>query len=235
MATWPKHVLIAWGGRLGNPAVDVWTNTLKVVTSGSPSEALSLDQQETVAAGVADLLAPFHTTIFATSGFGLYGRSAYLDWVKVNSIGTDGKYVWPSTTVHDVAIPATGSGDGASWRDSLAITLRTDRTRGRAHAGRFYPAGTTPHGLTAGSPYISSADATSAMNAAVTLINGINGLDPAGDGSIGITVANVSAGWAEQPSGLVIAVSGVEVDRVLDTQKRRTNRVPRSVVSASLV
>lgn len=238
MAVWPPHILIAWGGALGSPGLDIWTNTLKCYTSGSPTQSLSVDQQETVAnALVSDLSTLVETYLASGSGdtTGLYGNSAYLDWVKVNSIGSDGKYVHPTTTVVDLETPVNGHGTSTeSWRNSIVCTLRTDRQRGPAHVGRFYPAASAVGGLSSGAPYFTASYATAAATAVATLIEAINSLDPAGDGSITLTVANVSPETPTLPGGLVLAITSVEVDRVMDTQRRRTNRVPRNSESVDI-
>lgn len=232
---WPNHVLLAWGGDLGNPAMDVWTNTLKlVVVGGAQGGILSPDDQFAFANEADALLKAWHSTSVGTAA-GPYHLSAKLQWIKCNSIGADGRYVNPVTTEIQVATPPSGVATHPNWRQTAAITLRTAQTRGPAHVGRFYPAGSNYNfDGTGDAPYFSAAAAQSVADAAVTLIEGLNAIDINGDGSVMLQVSCVAQSTPAYPNGRVLAVQGVEVDRVFDTQKRRTNRVPRLSESSAV-
>jgi hypothetical protein len=154
-----------------------------------------------------------------------------LSWLKANMIASTGKYMYANTSVHDYPAGIKGtSGTKVDWRQSLVVTLRTDKARGRAHAGRFYPPVTPFLPELVGTPYISVTDATNFLNAAADFTANLTGLTLASGKSAIISIFSPG----ETDIGLEPAFNAVthwEVDRVLDTQRRRTNRVPRQVVS----
>jgi hypothetical protein len=154
-----------------------------------------------------------------------------LDSVKFNSIGHDGKYVFANTTEWVLSPPKVGgSAVGRSSRDTICVTLRASYNRGPGAFGRFYP---PPNQIqpAAGDSYFSQANAEAYRDLQLGLVNGLNGL-PAVSGNT-LTVVNISPG----PDGggfTVTPVTRVEVDRIIDTQRRRTNRVPRLTVSGAV-
>lgn len=232
---WNPHLLIAWGGTMGSPGLDVWTNTLKAIVQESDGVTLTSLTEEEQGLWLDDAQAVISTFFTSGTTYKVYGSAVYLNWAKANMIGADGKYVYPVTTVHDYSTPPNNTGAGSpDWRQSIAITLRTGLQRGPARVGRFYPAQTPGGCESAGSPYIATANATAIKTAAQTLVNSLNTItvtdSPLPSGKI-VTISCVSAG--ETAVGVEPSfnyVTSVEVDRVFDTQRRRTNRVPRSIV-----
>lgn len=228
--TWPIHILLAWGGTLGNPGVDIWANTLKFRAVGPPAGDLTIEQQEIFANAMIGALTPLHQTVMANSSGGLWNASARFQWIKLNTIGHDGKYFHDTTTVVDLGTEVPGKGSGANWRTSQVITFTTAKARGRAHSGRIYPVGTVTGGsVTAGSPYVSAADADAARDAMILCFQTIMAFDVVS--GVSLVPVNVSPDPLGQSGGFMEDITGVEVDRVLDTQRRRTNRVPRLVES----
>lgn len=145
-----------------------------------------------------------------------------LDMVKVNLIGTDGLYVNDDTQFVEVVpgVPTTNVSLFAPAQCTVCVSLTTNKSRGLAHGGRFYPPVCLP-GLGADGR-ITSANAQKIASSAATLISDLNAIGP-GDVSI---MSNVGAG-AREP------VRGVRVGRVVDTQRRRRNALPEEyVVSA---
>jgi len=70
---------------------------------------------------------------------GLVSTEARLTTVKVNLIGTDGRYVNDNTVQYDYPTPLQGTTTQYyPAQISYAVGLRTASQRGRAHAGRFY-------------------------------------------------------------------------------------------------
>jgi len=227
---WTPHLAIAWGGRLGTPALDSWVNTLHgiVTAPGGALDVLSKAEQDTWATAAAPL---FNTWHIATTN-PISSASALLDYVKANSVGADGKYVYPVSTVYSYPTPAGGGGAAANWRDSLVMTLRTDHARGRAHAGRFYPPA-FPSQPGTNSPYISTTLANAVLARLKTLLLGLQAIT-LGSGKA-VAIAAISAGLTDiglDPAYNVI--TKVEADLTPDTQRRRTNRVPRTSVSLVL-
>jgi hypothetical protein len=228
---WDPHLLIAWGGTLGTPPLDVWTNTLKAIPyepDGVTRSVLTVDEQDELLTLLEPIFSEFMNPATDTK---LIGAAAKMTWIKANMIASTGKYMYPTTSVYDFdpAIP----GDAASasdWRISLVPTLLTGKARGKAHSGRFYPPAVVPSMEGAGSPYVTTAQAQALANQAYALaVAGIGGVTLTSGKTLVtvITSPGETAVGVEPVSNMVLAV---EVDRVPDTQRRRTNRVPRSVV-----
>lgn len=228
--TWTPHLLIAWGGSIGNPALDSWTNTLKAFTadaSGVSVPFTEAEQDEWL--GLAQPIVS--AWVGQASPIGTHGGAVYLEWIKANMIAATGKYMYANTSIYDYPAPVQGKGaTPCDWRQSLVVTLRTDVSRGRAHAGRFYPPVTPLQPETVNTPYISEANASAFVLAAANMIGSLDGLTLASGKSALVSVFSPG----ETAVGLEPVYNGVvkfECDRVLDTQRRRTNRVPRQIVT----
>lgn len=66
-------------------------------------------------------------------------NAASLDLVKLNLIGTDGRYVGDETVEYEWPDPQVGASPGINPPQiALAVTLETGARRGLAHAGRFF-------------------------------------------------------------------------------------------------
>lgn len=213
------HVLLAFGGTLGNNSQEIWTCTLKLMGQFEPNDTMTLiEQAEFAAAAVTPLSAWFNSADASIS------EDARLAWVKCNSVGSDGRYIWNQTTQVDVNPVVRGKKQvQVSWRQSYAITLRTLSSRGPASRGRFYPPMVTPVPAS-GSPYVSAPTATAMANAAVTLLEDLSTIS-VGESNRKWQVCNASS-----INGMIGPIRRVEVDRIADTQRRRTNRIPRESV-----
>lgn len=231
---WPNHILIAFGGTLGNPGIDVWANTIRCTTDYSPDGLLTEDDQDQVAGGLITPIGAFVATTFTGTSRGLYSNGASLEWIKVNSIGHDGKYAHPNTTIVDVSPAVSGAGNNSDWRPSVVLTWRTALQRGRAHVGRIYPAGSICDPGSPGTPYMPSAVATAAAAAGVTLLQAIKALVDTNNQPYNLVPCVVSPDPSGTTGGYANPITDVEVDRVMDTQRRRTNRVPRLSVSSNV-
>lgn len=150
---------------------------------------------------------------------------AKLTLLKVNLVGVDGKYASnDSTAFHEYLTPVTGGNSaGATARVApqltLAVTLTTARKRGLAARGRLYPPmpiiGIEDDGL------ITVADAQLVGDSMATLINDLNSI---GTGDVSV--------MSEVGTGAVGRVTGVEVGRVIDTQRRRRRSLTEARVPA---
>jgi len=140
----------------------------------------------------------------------IISQNARLVTLKLNEIGTDGKYVSPITVLYDFpsVVPGTG-GSTPTPQTSLAVTLTTPILRGRAHAGRFYLP--LPAAEAQSDGVLSPTAAVDASQAASQLVESINaavtGFDVAVESNLG--------------SGTFQFVTGVKVGRVLDTIRSR--------------
>jgi len=175
----------------------------------------------TVPAGVVSALATFH----ARSGF--LSSAAKMNLVKLNLIGTDGKYVSQSDTVYyEWTSPiAGGFGSHPPPQIALAVSLRTGARRGLASRGRFYlPAPGMTVDATTGQ--LSQANVETVVSHVNALITGLETALPGWD--LGV-VSNVRDGAQR-------AVEHVEVGRTLDTIRSRRASLPeRYAVGAVLV
>lgn len=137
--------------------------------------------------------------------------AARLDFIKMNQINpTTGKYVLQTTNEllqNDLAVGVSAPGPG---QNSVAVSTRTLLSRGRSHAGRFYP----PTGNITPDPVSGLVDSTvigAMATSAFALITDVNTVLGA-DGSV-VVFSKVGQ--------LVEPVNGVRVGRVIDTMRSR--------------
>lgn len=234
MATVVPHLRLSWGGTLGVPAAEIWTNTLKWAND----QTLAPTRAALVGA-VAAVAAPL--SAWFTSTEAEIHNTCKLTWIKLNYIQANGLQRDTDTVLYELA-PAVAGGSaeaGQHWIATYAITLRTGLSRGRGHAGRIYPPQTgRPSTFTAATGYLATGsaddmalkfgtvirDIRDAMNAALGLEQ-----PPFLNEGVAYDAVVISAsqtGDARPPQSNEIV--SVVVDRVPDIQHRRTNRLPRS-------
>jgi hypothetical protein len=232
--TWPLYQRLVIEGTIAGG--DVFSFGMNTIWGPVPGIQISqADQQAallTAACGAATGISGYvQTTLWGTATASLKPASVFtLTGCKFNAIGHDGKYVFPNSN-EKIYSPSTigGSAVGRSPRATMAVTLRANYQRGPASHGRCYPP-IAQQVEAAGTAYVDSATTTSYATLYRDFIRAINGMALSGQA---LTVVNVSPGI----DGGVITVSPVatvEVDRVIDTQRRRTNRVPRQSVAVSV-
>lgn len=151
-------------------------------------------------------------------------NSAVLRTIKLNLIGTDGRYASDSdTVVHDYPLPGiAGIGtQNPPPQIALAVSLMTNKQRGRASKGRFYlPLPTLPVGSDG---MLTSANALSYAEPTAVFINDLNEALPE------FTVGVVS----DIGTGAQSAVTGVRVGRVYDTIRSRRRSLPEAHVEST--
>jgi len=171
-----------------------------------------------VPAALVTALVNYHTALDMK-----ISQRAVMYQVKLNEIGTDGRYANPTTVWFDwvsgILGPATAN---VPAQQALTISLRTPIARGRAHAGRYYlPMVTAVPGNTG---QITASDQTNIMNASKTFLDAVNAaLDP---WQIGV-VSDVGSG-TYQP------VTKVRVGSVLDTIRSRREKIPEAYKDVDL-
>lgn len=161
----------------------------------------------TVPQGVIDAVTALHASTSAACG-----TSALLTMIKLNEIGTDGRYVSQSETVmHEFETGVPGSGTSTQPpQNALAVTLRTAKRRGRAHAGRFYLPRTG--GGVANDGRITGGTADSLAVDVTTFLDAINAAIP-GNWRAAV-MSDVGTGTLE-------LVTHAEIGRVVDTIRSR--------------
>lgn len=156
---------------------------------------------------------------------GIVSSAAVLHTIKLNLIGTNGKYVNPTTVLHDI-LPSglAGSGSGRyPFQVALAVTLRTAAARGRAHAGRFYlPSPAIP--LSAPSFLLGTGDQDAVLAASKDWLNGCTAGLP---GWSPVVVSDLGLGQERE-------VTTVAVGAVMDTIRSRRNALKEQYRSVAL-
>lgn len=195
------HYYIQWGGKL--PGGESWSCGVRMYST----VAGPIVNDVAVLNGAKTAIQTYHTSTTA-----YIAGAAKLSFVKANVIGTDGHYQDLAT---QEAVLADIPGGGAATpphpnQIALAISLVTGFTRGPAHRGRFYMP--LPMFLPAADGLISASDRDYAKGAAQGLLTQLNAI-----------TANLKVGVFSRKLGAAghRAVTGIEVGRVLDTQRRR--------------
>lgn len=231
-AIWLPHMKMSFGGDLGTPAMEKWSNTLRFHFGGTllgagyePTRDQLQDMCNQLGGAVQDWMHNASANI---------NQAAKASWVKLNWITENGTQRDLNTVVTDFA-PASGQNAFAPppWYVTQVITLRTAVSRGRAHSGRIYPPLVWPgiDGATPMGPYISAQKATDIATAAAFFINSCatrisDVVDvPAADVCHPIVVSPGSHEKGTQSISYDI-VSTV-VDRVPDVMHSRTKSIPR--------
>lgn len=130
MVNFEPHILIRWGGTLGE---DTWSCGMRFMqTAGNVSnDQWASDNLEDCADAVRD---------FFTAAGSMHNGLATLGWVKVNGILANGHYEAPNDPHLKEFVPPVNPYSAANHAPQLALcaTLRTAVKRGRAHSGRIY-------------------------------------------------------------------------------------------------
>lgn len=169
-----------------------------------PEGQVTFERFSVVPQTVIDALATFHVAAGLST-------AAKMTMVKLNEIGTDGRYTHSgSTTFHEWTTPVSGTGTPTMPPQvSQVVTLRTARTRGLAHAGRFYLPKLT--GAIQNDGRLAVGEGENQAEKVRTLIGVLNGV------ALGHRVGVAS----NQGDGAFEPVTHVEVGRVLDTMRSR--------------
>jgi hypothetical protein len=201
------HLYLQWGGVL--PGGDDWSCGLRIAPTGGTAIAYSDAMLTACAAAVA----AFHAN-------GELSPRALLQFTKLNVIGTDGRYTEEVTHEH---VHANVGGGGLDTRTppnqvALAISLTTGVSRGPAHRGRFYMP--LPAIQVASDGLIPTDARDVVVIAAQGFLASLNAAQPAGQ-SVAVMSRKLGSA-AHRP------VTGIQVGRVLDTQRRRRNKLAES-------
>lgn len=207
---------------------------VRVVMSGStfPLESFSVGLNLIASGGVAR--APTDTELDAivtacsawfSSGGAKVASLVKLRTVKANLIAVTGKYANPSVTLlRDLVTPVSGGNMGVCAPQlTTVLTFTTGAQRGAASKGRMFPPLCAP-GLQEDGR-LSVAVCQEMANAGAILVNSLNLCMPGH--AVGI-VSDVGVGQQR-------SVKGVQVGRVIDTQRRRRRSMPEERVPATTV
>lgn len=200
-----SHLYLQWGGKL--PGNESWSCGLRFaavvdVNSGDPAGML---------AGVTTAVQAFHTAALTTTS-----PDCKLSFVKLNMINATGHYALQSTFEQIVADVAGGGSATTRYPNqvALAVSLITDVSRGPAHRGRFYVP--MPTAIVAADGLISTSARDGVKTAATTFLNSLNAVNANYD---------VAVFSRKQGAPAHRLVTGIEVGRALDTQRRRRRKL----------
>jgi len=208
-----RHVVIQWGGTL--PGGEIWSNSLRASSGDTGADADVPTEGELtdwLTGPLQEAVASWHSR--ATSRI---STSAKLLYVKANAVDIYGHYLQENTLEYLYPSPLPGGSSAAVMPNQVAlvVSLTTRYQRGPAHRGRFYSP--LPSIVVGADGRIPAGEAQNVADSAATFITEAG--DTAGpDFVVPIKIVVMSAGGA---GGKTEIVTGVEVGRVLDTQRRR--------------
>jgi len=198
-------------GKLFN--VEDFTYSLSMIEDGSGTGSPPDEVPQAVLTAVTN----FHATT------GLFSIEADVTAVKLNEIGTDGRYTSNETVWHEFVTPIQGAGSAKTPAQvALAITLDTDAARGLAHAGRFYTP--LPIRVLQTNGGLSAADQAAYADAAKAFLDALNLAVPGYQ--LGV-VSNVG-------TGAFRTVTGLRVGAVYDTIRSRREKLAESYLDREL-
>jgi hypothetical protein len=226
------HIQVTWGGSL--PGNETWSCSLKMADARPGSPVIGNDAYiATMDMGdYADFVKTPIQNFHEDAGSNI-NPAAVLRYVKVAKIQHDGKMDADDSSEEFVyagdGIPGGGS-TGLQYPNqcSLVVSLTTRVTRGPAHRGRFYMP--LPSHYIGADGCISIADAQAVADSAAAFIESISdvpGLDI--PSSPGVVVMSRKSSAARTYN-----VEGVEVGRVIDTQRRRRRSLPENYATAGV-
>jgi hypothetical protein len=228
------HLRLSWGGSLGTPAAEIWTNTLKWANDQSLAPT-----RDALVGAVAAAAVPLKTWFSSLNA--RISPQAKMNWVKLNYIQGNGLQRDTDTVVFDVVPGAPGGAatDQAPWIQSYALTLRTGLSRGRGHAGRIFPpACGNPADYSGSTGYVArniadymALEFGTCIRDVRNAMNGALGLEQPPFLNEGVAydlvVISASKTGDNRPPQSNEVVS-VVCDRVPDIQHRRSNRLARA-------
>jgi len=165
----------------------------------------------------ADGLNTAMRTFMGTSGL-LWANFSKFEGIKMAAKSVAGLDIAaPKERITQTAASGSATTTGFA-QDTLVVSLRTSTTFGRANYGRMY----IPHSHGArvtGTPQLADATCTAIADGAADLIDSVNDLLNTG-GEPGLAAIMSKAG-----TGTTKAVTRVAVGSLVDTQRRRRNRL----------
>ena len=178
----------------------------------------------TADAALNDLVQDLSTWMRASQS----ASSAALAWVKFNEIDPVSRRYKSATETHEriLTTPVKGGVEGAGMpQQTLCVSLLTGAKRGLASRGRFYPPATV---LSLGADgTVGDSAVTRVAQAARTLITNLNNW-PGTDTPLGGQVVVLGGNGTTRP------VTAVSVGNVMDTQRRRRNKLRESYTTLPL-
>lgn len=156
-------------------------------------------------------------SLLETSGLN-WADYSELRTVKFAAVGTDGSYL-ADPSLYEDSTPATGSATQVAPQETCVLSLRSGFTIGKGNYGRMY----LPHTrltLDAGTPKAAGGTRDNIAIAGKAFVNAITALLNT------VTTATIFPVIMSQTGITSKGVTAVAVGDVIDTQRRRRNRIP---------
>jgi hypothetical protein len=208
------HMLVVVGGGYADPAFqgEEWVWSLRL-----DSPFVAGDAYEDFVEAVGLKVTPFMTS-------GHISSQIKTHYVKANPINEEGKYAFPDKS-YQWDFPSTLPGGGGPQmlppQCSIAVTMHTARQRGIASKGRFFLPGAHLNQLQ-GNGLLTAAAQTGIRNSTRDLLLSMRTWPVAYNGRPAVCSPGALGGTGEGVSEEITAVS---VGSVVDTQRRRRNRL----------
>jgi hypothetical protein len=214
-----QFIRLTWGGGF-QAEEEQWSNGLNFA---SPSGFVNSEFQALgdVLPLIGTIIQAWHTNPDA----GISNRCT-LEWVKIALIGTNTSYAEEAIEYQYIAPVAGGSTGAIETQRSLAVSFKTAVRRGPASNGRFYiPA----YRLGVGSDgRVTTSDQTDLLAAALVFIADLN------DEISNVLPTTSLHVMSAQGSGHQEPVTSIRVGNVIDSQRRRKNKMIETYVSGPL-
>lgn len=209
------HVLLRWGGTLGD---DTWSCGLRIRLPGSVPGARTAWAQ----AHLNDLVDVVRDWYMEPLSY--HNALSTLGWVKCNAIAANGRYEDPGVTnLVELQPPVTLAWQRVAPQLAWAVTLRTAKKRGRAHAGRIYVP--TAQSLVQANGTVDTARCAELAATAATFVAAVGDVDTFLDGTWVGVFSPIDA--------TVERVRSIDVGNVLDTQQRRRRQIRETYSNAT--
>lgn len=156
-----------------------------------------------------------------------WGNFSRATGLKVAALDELGHYL-AEPLVRDIQSPASGSSTGLVYpQDTVVVSLRSSSTFGEANRGRMYLPHIAINRVTA-TPFMNGTNIAACATAAQTFLNGVNDITNTGADPAALTI------MSSKGAGAAKAVVSMAIGNVLDTQRRRRNRLTEQYTSRSV-
>ena len=218
MAITQSFIKLTYGGSVAGE--DVWSNSFNLETALADSAPQLFDDLDPN---------DFHTaanTFYRQSNLGLAAYNTF-DYIKLALIGEDGKQIGePKIKYFTGSINGNGPSSMAP-QNSIVVTLGTGVPRGAGSKGRIYlPAGFAD--VTGSTGKLSTAACESIRDKTIVWIKSINAQTALTGYPAAVSVISTAR------PGLNLVVDRVSVGNLVDTQRRRRNKLTEIYVEAPL-
>lgn len=216
-----EQIYLTWGGSLPSSASvtgdEIWQCGVRFASLGGTGTAMGGFNAFSLA-DVAAAIKAYHalSTVYIA-------QDVRLEWVKAAYLRTDGKYATDPRVegISPFQLGGGGSGFLQPLQASVAVTLWSGETLGRANYGRFYlPTPSLPRTL-----YTATMGVTNSANIATNTRNMLQTVDG--------EISTLQWDWelavmSSVGLGATKPVTEIKVGNVVDTQRRRRNAITES-------